>query len=134
MIRATELGTLFADREELVIFSLDEMSQIAERLKITVGELVEEFGGIRFPLKEGVGYSVNMCHVLDADGEVQDVAMIGSDPKKFVRFLASDEQSFDDFLKAHADYCIVGEGEFFNEEVYDEIAEEYRQQMKAKGK
>ena len=42
MIRATEIGTLFADREELVFFSLDEVAQIAERLKIPVNELVEE--------------------------------------------------------------------------------------------
>lgn len=132
MIRATEIGKLFADRDEVIIFSLDEVAQIAERLNIPVGELVEEFGGVRFPILEGVELAVNKCHVMQDDGEVVEVALVGSDPTKFVRFLAADEMSFEDFLKSHTDYCIVGEGEFFNEEVYNEIAEEYRQMMKVK--
>lgn len=127
-MKATELGTLFADREQLVIFSLDELAVMADKLKMPVGEFLEEFGGITISLPDGegeMGYAVNKIHAVQEDGEIVDVALVGGDPSKIVRFLEKDEQSFDDFLKAHRDYCIVGEGEFFNQEVYDEIREEW---------
>jgi len=130
MIKTTEIGGLIANHEELVFFSLDDVIQIANRLKIPVDELVDTFNGVQFPAPS-VGYSVNKCHVIDNDGEVHDVALIGADPEKFVRFLKMDEPSFEEFLKAHPDYCIMGEGKFFNEEVHDEIRAEYELLIKS---
>lgn len=132
-MKATKLGTLFADREQLVIFSLDELANMADKLKMPVGEFLEEFGGVTISLPEGegeMGYPVSKLHAVQADGEVVEVALVGGEPKKIVRFLTEDEQSFDEFLKAHVDFCIVGEGDYFNEEVFAEIKKEYEESRK----
>lgn len=124
-MKTTHIGQIHSDLDQIVIFSLDEFQRVADKLNMAVDEVIEEYDGIQFPLAEGVGQHVNLVHVVTTSGEVVDAALIGSNPAEIVRFLEPDEMNWDEYLKSHQDYPLLGTGEHFSEEIWQDIRNEY---------
>jgi len=131
MIKTLPVGAIESELQGVVIFGLDAISHIAEQLGLKPDDLVAQYSGVSVPIMDGHNeFQVYKSGVVQEDGSLRTVVTLGGDLSSIARFLTSDEQTLDEFVKGHPDYCILGEGEFFNDELYAEIVKQYEQTIK----
>jgi hypothetical protein len=125
MYRKKDLGSLVVD-EDLVVFSLDKIREIAELLNISDADLIEKYQGVRGDVESDGKYTVaHMLSVLVTGKVIDTIVITGShNLDDFVRFLQNSDPSFNDFLNSHESYD--PENPMVN---YKEIVQEYRQSL-----
>lgn len=130
-IKNRELGRVLVDAGDVVVFSMDAIMRLAERLKVSEDTLISRYEGVSCEFGADGTYGVDRLFAVNDEGKTYPVVMIGGEPDKFLRFLGTDEQSFHDFYENHSRKAEVGEGETFNRALFEEIAAEYRAKLLA---
>jgi len=125
MYRRKELGSLIVE-DDVVIFSLDKIREIAELLNISDATLIEKYQGLRGNVESDGKYTV--AHMLSVliSGRVVDTLMITGSHNidEFVRFLQKNDPSFTEFMETHENYDPSNPTNN-----YAEIVQEYRQSL-----
>jgi len=129
MLRNKELGRVLVDAGDVVVFSMDQVMRLAEKLKIDESTLIARYEGVSCDFGADGTYGVDRLFAIDLQGKTYPVVMIGGEPDQFLRFLGHGEQTFHDFYEAHPRKAEVGQGETYNRAVFDEIAAEYRKKL-----
>ena len=129
MFKSKNLGNIAGD-DSIVIFTREQVSEIAGYLNCTDEELIQEHDGVVCRNLELNTFEVTSMVAVQNDGNTQTVAVIGIDQSKFVRFLDETEQEFAEFLQAHPLFPELKfeEPPETNDEIFSQIADEYRQQ------
>lgn len=130
-VKSRELGRVVVDAGDVVVFSMDQVMRLAEKLKISEDALIQRYEGVPLEFHADGTYGVDRLFAVTDEGKTYPVVMIGGEPDKFLRFLGVDEQSFHDFYENHPRKAEVGEGETFNRALFEEIAAEYRKKLLA---
>lgn len=130
-VKSRELGRVVVDAGDVVVFSMDQIIRLAEKLKISEETLIQRYEGVACDFHADGTYGVDRLFAVNDEGKTYPVVMIGGEPDKFLRFLGADEQSFHDFYESHPRKAEVGEGETFNRALFEEIAAEYRRKLLA---
>lgn len=125
MVKHKEIGRLSLEGA-LVCFSMGEITRIASKLNISEEELVSKYEGILYSFGQDGTYGVDQLTAISNDGMTHSVIMIGGEPREFSRFLNDDELSFGEFYKNHPRRSEVGTGSNFNDEIFREIEQEYK--------
>lgn len=128
-VKSKELGRVLVDAGDVVVFSMDQVMRLAERLKVDESTLIARYEGVSCDFGADGNYGVDRLFAITREGKTYPVVMIGGEPDKFLRFLGDGEQSFHDFYESHPRRAEVGEGEGFNRALFDEIAAEYRKRL-----
>lgn len=131
-IKNRELGRVLVDAGDVVVFSMDAIMRLAERLKVSEDTLIQRYEGVSCQFGADGNYGVDRAFAVTQEGKTYPVVLIGAEPDKFKRFLEVDEQSFHDFYESHPRRAEVGQGDEFNRALFEEIAAEYRKVLLAK--
>lgn len=131
-IKNRELGRVLVDAGDVVVFSMDAIMRLAERLKVSEDTLIQRYDGVSCEFGADGTYGVDRLFAVNKEGKTYPVVMIGGEPDKFLRFMDADEQSFHDFYENHPRRAEVGQGETFNRGLFEEIAAEYRAKVLAR--
>ena len=129
MIKNRELGRVVVEAGDVVVFSMDQLLRLAEKLKIDENTLIALYEGIPCQFGANGTFGVDRLVAVTEEGKTYPVVMIGGEPDKFLRFLREGEQTFHDFYENHPKRGVVGEGETFNRAKFEEIAVEYRKKL-----
>jgi hypothetical protein len=124
-----ELGRVLVDAGDIVVFSMDQVMRLAEKLKISEDALIQRYEGVTGEFHQDGNYGVDRLFAVTTEGKTYPVVMIGGEPDKFLRFLKADEQSFHDFYENHPRKAEVGQDEDFRRDVFEQIAAEYRRKL-----
>lgn len=130
LYRQSPMGSVVVlEEEDIVIFSLDKVRDIAEELGIDEEELIEKFNGVRGGLKAEGKYHISHMNSVLTSGKVVDTLMITGSPNidDFVRFVQKNDLEFKDYLIGHEKYD--PENPKAN---YKEIVRDYRQYLLGK--
>lgn len=127
MIKVVPVGSVESELQGVVIFGLDAISHIAEQLGIAPEDFIAQYSGVSVPIMDGHNqFKVYKSGVVQGDGSLRTVVALGGDLESITRFLTSDEKTLEEFIKGHPDFCILGEGEFFNDDLYAEMVKQYQ--------
>ena len=126
MIKNREIGRLLVDAGDVVCFSMDEVSRLAEKLGVSEDGLIARYKGVSCGFAADGNYGVDQLTAINTEGESYPVIMIGGDPEKFHRFLRDDEKDFNEFYKNHPRRAAIGTGKEFNHDLFEEVVQEYR--------
>lgn len=128
-VKNRELGRVLVDAGDVVVFSMDQILRLAEKLKISEDDLIRRYEGVSCDFNADGNYGVDRLFAVTNEGKTYPVVMIGSEPDKFLRFLGADEQSFHAFYENHPRKAEVGQGDEFKRDVFESIAAEYRAKL-----
>ncbi len=125
MYRRREVGSMIVV-DDIVIFSLDKIRDIAELLNISDTTLIEQYQGLRANVESDGKYTAAHMHSVLLSGRVIDTLMITGSHNidEFVRFLQNSDPSFSEFLETHEKYDPQNPAEN-----YAEIVQEYKQSL-----
>jgi len=132
-VKNRELGRVVVDAGDVVVFSMDAVMRLAEKLKVSEDALIARYDGVACDFHADGTYGVDRLFAITKEGKTYPVVMIGGEPDNFLRFLGAGEQSFHDFYESHPRKAEVGEGEAFNRVIFEEIAAEYRKKLVGNG-
>lgn len=131
--KSREVGRIPVDAGDVVCFSMDMVSRLAEEIGEDVDELIENYGGVPCGFAADGNYGVDQVTAVDSQGRTYPVVMVGA-PQDLVRLLDEDEPTFTEFYRNHPRHKEIGHGGGFNKELFAEIAEEYRKKVREKTK
>ena len=127
MYYTKQIGELSA-KQDLVVFSKEQVSQMAIDNNVSEQEFIEQYKGVVCDNIELKNFNVDSILAVNEAGNTYDVVMIGLDQENFVRFLGSDEPSFGEFLQKHPLFPEIKWDESLdrNQEIFDQIVQEYK--------
>ena len=105
---------------------------LANRLRIDLDWLIEQYQGVKCEFQSDGGYSVTQVVAVQDDGSTFDVVLVGADIEHFNRFLDDDEPTFHEFMNNHPRAHEIGKDENFNGSLFHSIASEHRRLMQKK--
>lgn len=128
-IKFKNLGSILVDVGDVVSFSFDSCMDIAEKLNMDVHKFIRTFSGVECDFRADGCYDVNKVAAVQNNGDTYDMVLIGGDIENFRRFLNDGEEEFSDFFKSHPRKSELGSGDNYNQDLFDQILEEYKQRL-----
>ncbi len=126
MFHNKPIGNLAAN-EDIVIFSREQVSLMAEYLCCTDEQLIEQHQGIVCENIDFDNFRVQTIVAVSKSGDTQSVVVVGLD-QEFLRFLRENETLFQEFLQNHPLFPEINWDDSLekSEEIFNQIVDEYK--------
>ena len=122
-------GTLEVE-SGLVCFCLEDVKDMAHSKGMNLNDFVKDYSGVICEISSPGYLRVDTLTAITKDHDTYDVVMIGTEPKKFKRFLQEDEPDWIDYLNDHPMREDVGGGDDpINSLAYEVIVSAYKVQL-----